>query len=53
MEYRGQGKRAGAPDHGSAKGPELVIPNPKLKLLDQVWEGVRVKPYAIRTEQAC
>jgi integron integrase len=30
----------------------LVIPNPKLKLLDQVREVMRVRHYAIRTEQA-
>jgi hypothetical protein len=37
---------------GPAKGWELVIPNPKLKLMDQVREVLRVKHYAIRTEQA-
>ena len=37
---------------GAAKGRELVIPNPELKLLDQVREVLRVKHYAIRTEQA-
>jgi hypothetical protein len=31
---------------------ELVIPNPKLKLMDPVREVMRVKHYAIRTEQA-
>ena len=41
-----------APASGSAKGWELVIPNPKLKLMDQVREVLRVKHYAIRTEQA-
>ena len=34
------------------KGLELVIPNPKLKLMDQVREGLRVRHYAIRTEQS-
>jgi hypothetical protein len=29
-----------------------VIPNPKLKLMDQAREVLRVKHYAIRTEQA-
>ncbi len=29
-----------------------MIPNPKLKLMDQVREVLRVKHYAIRTEQA-
>ena len=30
----------------------MVIPNPKLKLMDQVREVLRIKHYAIRTEQA-
>jgi hypothetical protein len=51
MAYRGQDKKRMAP--GSAgKGRDLVIPNPKLKLMDQVREVMRVKHYAIRTEQA-
>jgi len=33
---------------GSAKSRDLVIPNPKLKLMDQVREVLRVKHYAIR-----
>src|SRR5690348_1632167 len=33
-------------------GTELVIPNPKLKLMDQVREVMRVRHYAIRTEQS-
>jgi hypothetical protein len=52
MEYRGQEERVGPAGHGSAKGPELVIPNPKLKLMDQVREVLRVQHYAIRTGQA-
>jgi len=47
-----QGKKVIAPVSGPAKGWELVIPNPKLKLMDQVREVLRVKHYAIRTEQA-
>src|ERR1022692_5246179 len=47
-----QGKKAREPGAGPAKGWELVIPNPKLKLMDQVREVLRVKHYAIRTEQA-
>jgi len=31
---------------------DLVVPNPKLKLMDQVREVLRVKHYALRTEQA-
>ncbi len=29
-----------------------IIPNPKIKLLDQVREMIRLKHYSIRTEQA-
>jgi len=32
------------------RGFEAVVPNPKLKLMDQVQEVLRLKPYAIRTE---
>jgi integron integrase len=45
MEHRGQTGPSG-------KGLELVIPNPKLKLMDQVREVMRVRHYAIRTEQS-
>jgi hypothetical protein len=31
-------------------GFEAVVPNPKLKLMDQVREVLRLKHYAIRTE---
>ena len=30
---------------------EAIIPNPKLKLMDQVREVMRLKHYSIRTEQ--
>jgi integron integrase len=33
-------------------GHESVIPNPKLKLLDQMREVMRLKHYSIRTEQS-
>ena len=33
-------------------GYESVIPNPKLKLLDQVREVMRLKHYSIRTERS-
>jgi hypothetical protein len=42
-------KKVMAPGSGPTKGWELVIPNPKLKLIDQVREVLRVKHYAIRT----
>ena len=51
-EYRRQDKTGLAPGGGSAKSRDWVIPNPKLKLMDQVREVLRVKHYAIRTEQA-
>ncbi len=42
---------------GSVPGPlvgrrDLITPNPKLKLLDQVREVMRLKHYSIRTERA-
>jgi hypothetical protein len=52
MENRGQDQRLRFPGGGPGQGPELVVPNPKLKLMDQVREVLRVKHYAIRTEQA-
>lgn len=36
----------------TGKGVELVIPNPKLKLMDQVREVLRIRHYAIRTEHS-
>lgn len=33
-----------------ARGKELLVPNPKLKVLDQVREVMRLKHYSIRTE---
>jgi len=33
-------------------GFEAVVPNPKLKLLDQVREVLRLKHYSIRTERS-
>jgi hypothetical protein len=30
---------------------DTVVPNPKLKLLDQIGEVMRLKHYSIRTEQ--
>jgi hypothetical protein len=36
------------PGSEPARGWEPVIPNPKLKLMDQVREVLRVKHYAIR-----
>ena len=52
MEQGWQVKKVMVPRSGPARGWELVLPNPKLKLMDQVREVLRVKHYAIRTEQA-
>ena len=46
-------KKARLPGAGPAKGWELVVPNPELKLMAQVREVLRVKHDAIQTEQAC
>jgi integrase len=35
----------------SGAGSDLIVPNPKLKLLDQVREVMRLKHYSIRTER--
>ena len=32
-------------------GSDLITPNPKLKLLDQVREVLRLKHYSLRTER--
>jgi hypothetical protein len=52
MEHGWQAKKVVLPGPGAPKTQDLVIPNPKLKLMDQVREVLRVKHYAIRTEQA-
>ncbi len=31
---------------------EMAVPNPNLKLLDQMREGMRLKRYSLRTEVA-
>jgi hypothetical protein len=37
---------------GPACRVESIIPNPKLKLLDQIHEVMRLKHYSLRTERA-
>ncbi len=44
--------RALGPNLGR-RGFEAVVPNPKLKLLDQVREVMRLRHYSIRTETSC
>jgi hypothetical protein len=43
MEQGRQVKKVMPPGSGPAKGWELAIPNPKLKLMDQVREVVRLE----------
>lgn len=40
------------PGAGRPRVPERIIPNPKLKLLEQVREVMRLKHYSLRTERA-
>jgi integrase len=54
-----EGSQAGKDDPGGPKpvgsasqGWEGVVPNPKLKLMDQVREVMRLKHYSIRTERS-
>jgi hypothetical protein len=51
-DWKGQGQRSGKSD-GVAGGKVLglIIPNPKLKLLDQVREVMRLKHYSLSTER--
>ena len=49
-------QRSQAPNSGRQwAGPrrsDLIVPNPRLKLLDQVQEVMRLKHYSIRTERS-
>ena len=49
---KSQWQRASSGGSSGSGGFELVIPNPKLKLMDQVREVMRLKHYSLRTEQA-
>ena len=51
LEIPRQGKSIGLPVHMVGRR-SLITPNPKLKLLDQVRELMRLKHYSIRTETA-
>ena len=48
----GQVRRQGRGSGGAGGNREKVIPNPKLKLMDQVREVLRLKHYSIRTERS-
>jgi hypothetical protein len=54
MEYRrdSQCRKVIGSNSEEAGRAELIIPNPKLKLLDQVREVMRVKHYSLRTERS-
>ncbi len=45
--FKAEGPRAGTGAGGA--GSDVIVPNPKLKLLDQVREIMRLKHYSIRT----
>ena len=53
MNQESQGPIGWAPAHRWQHPPPrgLIVPNPKLKLLDQIREVMRLKHYSIRTEQ--
>jgi hypothetical protein len=56
MGWKGQGQSGFKGQRGSGKSSRdgawgKVIPNPKLKLMDQVREVMRLKHYSIRTER--
>jgi hypothetical protein len=54
MEYRrdSQWRKVNGSNTGGAGGAEIIIPNPKLKLMDQVREVMRLKHYSLRTERS-
>ena len=45
------GSGVGKPSGSGQPGDELVVPNPKLKLMDQVREVLRIQHDSIRTER--
>jgi integrase len=49
--YRSQAAAKGAPRAPASPHSNLIVPNPKLKLLQQVQEVMRLKHYSIRTER--
>ncbi len=49
--YRRQGQSQGFDHNAPGAGFEAVVPNPKLKLMDQVREVMRLRHYSIRTER--
>ena len=49
---KSQGRRSHGWERQQGIRSDLIIPNPKLKLLDQVREVMRLKHYSIRTERS-
>ena len=49
--YRSQAAAPGAKASPASARHDLIVPNPKLKLLEQVQEVMRLKHYSIRTER--
>ena len=48
---RSQARRSHGWERRAGVRGDLIVPNPKLKLLDQVREVMRLKHYSIRTER--
>ena len=51
MHHGSQARRSGGWGERRGVGADLIVPNPKLKLLDQVREVMRLEHYSIRTER--
>ena len=51
MEHHSRETDVNIGNANTSEGPAGIIPNPKLKLLDQVSEVMRFKHYSIRTER--
>jgi integrase len=51
MHHGSQSRRSAGWGERGGVGADLIVPNPKLKLLDPVREVMRLKHYSIRTER--
>ena len=52
MNQRSQAQNAHGWERRRGASSDLIVPNPKLKLLEQVREVMRLKHYSIRTERS-
>ena len=52
MNQRSQARNAHGWERRRGAGSDLIVANPKLKLLEQVREVMRLKHYSIRTERS-